>query len=82
MCSSRINYPFNATTDDRHEGYSSASLDSFHSFSEQNSAVEDYDYDSPYWTPADKKVELLFQFRKLMIQRILPENIAIELVNA
>ena len=75
-----LNYHFNATTDDRHEGYKSASLDSFHCFSEQNSAVEDYDYDSPYWTPADKKVELLSQFRKLKIQRILPENI--ELVSA
>ena len=42
---------------------------------QQNSAVEDYDYDSPYWTPADKKVELLSQFRKLKIQLILPENI-------
>ena len=69
-----------ATMDDRHEGYNSASLDSFQSFSEQNSAVEDYDYDSPYWAPAGKKVELLSQFRKLKIRKILPENI--KLVNA
>ena len=67
-----LNYHFNATTNDRHEGYNSASLANF---SQQDSAVEDYDYDSPYWTPADKKVELLSQFRKLKIQRILPENI-------
>ena len=60
------------TMDERYEGYDTASLENF---SQQNSAVEDYDYDSPYWTPADKKVELLSQFRKLKIQRILPENI-------
>ena len=58
--------------DDGYEGYVSASLTNI---SQQNSAVEDYDYDNPYWTPADKKAELLSQFRKLMIQRILPENI-------
>ena len=61
-------------TDDRHEGYN-VNAASLANFSQQNSAVEDYDYDSPYWTPADKKVELLSQFRKLMIHRILPENI-------
>ena len=60
---------FHGTTNDRHEGVSPTN------FSQQNSAVEDYDYDSPYWTPADKKVELLSQFRKLKIQLILPENI-------
>ena len=69
-----INEHFNTTMDD---SYDTASLENF---SQQNSAVEDYDYDSPYWTPADKKVGLLSQFRKLKIQRILPENI--ELVNA
>ena len=62
----------NTTNDNRYEGYVSASLTKF---SQQNSAVEDYDYDNPYWTPADKKVELLSQFRKLKIQEILPENI-------
>ena len=67
-----INKHFNTTMDDGYEGYDSASLENF---SQQNSAVEDYDYDSPYWTPADKKVELLSQFSKLKIQRILPENI-------
>ena len=34
-----------------------------------------YDYESPYWAPADKKTELLRQFKKLRIQSVAEEDI-------
>ena len=31
---------------------------------------DEYDYESPYWAPADKRTELFRQFKKLRIQSI------------
>ena len=31
---------------------------------------DEYDYESPYWAPSDKKAELLSQFKKLRIQSV------------
>ena len=36
----------------------------------QASNDDDYDYESPYWVPADQKTELLSQFRKLRIPSV------------
>ena len=38
-------------------------------------SVEYYDYESPYWAPADKKTELLSQFRKLRIQSVAQKDL-------
>ncbi len=31
---------------------------------------DEYDYENPYWAPANKRTELLRQFRKLRIQSV------------
>ena len=35
----------------------------------------EYDYDSPYWAPADRKTELLSQFRKLRIPSVTQKDL-------
>ena len=41
----------------------------------QPSQEDEYDYESPYWEPADKKAELLGQFRKLKIRNVVQDDI-------
>ena len=36
---------------------------------------DDYDYESPYWEPSDKKSELLKQFKKLKIPSVKEKDI-------
>ncbi len=36
---------------------------------------DEYDYESPYWAPADKKSELLSQFRKLRLRSAAQKDI-------
>ena len=36
---------------------------------------DDYDYESPYWEPSDKKTELLKQFKKLKIPSVREKDI-------
>ncbi len=40
-----------------------------------NGHDDEYDYESPYWEPADKKTELLSQFRKLKIKSVAQKDI-------
>ena len=45
---------------------------------EENGETESddyYDYESPYWAPADMKTELLNQFRKLRIPSVETKDI-------
>ncbi len=37
--------------------------------------VDDYDYESPFWAPADKRTELLRQFEKLKIRSVAEDTI-------
>ena len=58
---------FYATVDEEQEEkaneYDSASL------------AEEYDYENPYWMPADKKEELLEQFKKLRIKSVAQKDL-------
>ena len=40
-----------------------------------SSLVEEYDYKNPYWMPADKKEELLGQFKKLQIKNVAQKDL-------
>lgn len=39
-------------------------------YSPQSSADDEYDYECPYWAPADMRSELLSQFRKLRMPSV------------
>ena len=38
-------------------------------------SVVDYDYETPYWAPADKRKDLLSQFKKLRIRSVAENDI-------
>lgn len=42
---------------------------------QEDGSDDEYDYESPYWAPADRKAELLNQFRKLRIQSVTQKDL-------
>ena len=54
---------------DEYESVSVTSLEVY-DFTPQSAKGEDYDYETPFWSPADKKTDLLAQFKKLRIPSI------------
>ena len=42
---------------------------------QEDGPIDEYDYENPYWVPADKKAELLNQFRKLRIQSVTQKDL-------
>ena len=37
--------------------------------------IDEYDYEIPYWAPADRKAELLGQFKKLKIPSVVQQDL-------
>ena len=46
-----------------------------YNYSSGQTEADEYDYESPYWEPADKKTELLNQFKKLKIPSVSEKDI-------
>ena len=46
-----------------------------YNYTPEQTEADEYDYESPYWEPADKKTELLNQFEKLKIPSVSEEDI-------
>ena len=57
--------------EEKENEYDSASLVDFSPHNDNNNSKFDgYDYENPYWMPADKNEELLGQFKKLRIKSV------------
>ena len=67
--------PSNLNGDDQF--YATVDKEQEENANEHNSAflVEGYDYENPYWMPADKKEELLGQFKKLQIKNVAQKDL-------